>query len=154
MITVLSIPGIVLTFSRRKPCPPCQSAGARKLRCTTDKDTRCRSVGIGRRTGLKIRRTSLCVWVQVPPPAPHYLLYNQSLLTLRLELWTRNWSDAGVYLVMGAIPTSTLDDGRVKQKRRSSNGISHEAPQAYCRAQNATLPVTTSARPDGPPYEP
>jgi hypothetical protein len=32
--------------------------------------TSCRSVGIGRRTGLKIRRTSLCVWVQVPPPAP------------------------------------------------------------------------------------
>ena len=30
----------------------------------------CRSVGIGRRTGLKIRRTSLGVWVQVPPPAP------------------------------------------------------------------------------------
>src|SRR5450432_3497453 len=33
--------------------------------------TQCRSVGIGRRTGLKIRRTSLGVWVQVPPPAPH-----------------------------------------------------------------------------------
>jgi hypothetical protein len=28
------------------------------------------SVGIGRRTGLKIRRTSLCVWVQVPPRPP------------------------------------------------------------------------------------
>jgi hypothetical protein len=37
---------------------------------TIDRDTLCRSVGIGRRTGLKIRRTSLCVWVQVPPPAP------------------------------------------------------------------------------------
>lgn len=36
------------------------------------KDAPCRSVGIGRRTGLKIRRTSLGVWVQVPPPAPPF----------------------------------------------------------------------------------
>ena len=28
------------------------------------------SGGTGRRTGLKIPRTSLCMWVQPPPPAP------------------------------------------------------------------------------------
>ena len=45
------------------------------------------SVGIGRRTGLKIRRTSLGVWVQVPPPAPSVLttLSLQSQLTKPLQ---------------------------------------------------------------------
>src|SRR5450432_3741 len=50
--------------------------------------TPCRSVGIGRRTGLKIRRTSLGVWVQVPPPAPYDLIYFQRLLILRIDLYT------------------------------------------------------------------
>ena len=56
----------------RSPVVPGMSSLAEGGSLYNRRDAPCRSVGIGRRTGLKIRRTSLGVWVQVPPPAPTF----------------------------------------------------------------------------------
>src|SRR5271157_313111 len=109
--------GLHLIVSIAQGAMPCSRA---EPRCTINQDTPSRSVGIGRRTGLKIRRTSLCVWVQVPPPAPTYPIHSKALLILRIDLYT------------------ILNDDRVRGVLCS--------PFTGATKRNAPTPMTVSAR--------